>query len=80
MSFEALQRKLRETLGSMREVHRSHRMHHDRLEADIAELEMNDSRQQEALTEVMARYSFFAETKAYTCNLLVCLDAKVCCV
>lgn len=77
VTFEGLQRKLKETLQSMREVHSSHRMHHERLVLDINELERQESEQQSMLSNAAARYGFFAETKAYTCNLLVCLDAKV---
>jgi hypothetical protein len=77
VTFANLKRKLSETLGSMREVHTSHLMYKARLEADIAELEESLPHLRIAEAATVDRYSFYAETKAYICNLLVCLDAKV---
>lgn len=77
VTFVSLKRKLSETLSSMREVHSSHLMYKARLESDIAELEESLPRLRIEEAATSQRYSFYAETKAYICNLLVCLDAKV---
>ncbi|CAI9738582.1 PAX3- and PAX7-binding protein 1 [Octopus vulgaris] len=77
LTLELIQKKLKERLDSIMEVHRSHVSEHDTLLLHLEDSNKEIEEAEKSSSVLEERFKFFQETRGYVRDLVECLNEKV---